>query len=204
MMNLNNQAIEGFFLRYWWLYYLLFFIFLGILVYSLKLNNSSLNDRRINRLSSQLDSCYKEKLQNDSVRVVNNAGRFECLSFTLIWNSADDLDLSVVDPRQNLIFFKKYCKSFDNKFSSAGGQLDIDLNAGDVITSEPVENVYFKCKPPKGVYQIQVHSYKKRESRPVSFAVIVREGGEVIKEISGSISRQDEFIKLLNYNYVEK
>jgi hypothetical protein len=203
-MNLKNQTIEGFFFRYWWLYYLLFFIFLGILIYSLKLDSSKVNERRINRLSNQLDSCYQEKLLNDSVRVVNNAGRFECLSFTLIWNSSDDLDLSVIDARKDLIFFKRYCKSFDNRFSSAGGQLDIDLNAGDEIADQPVENIYFKCTPPKGIYEVRIHAYKKREPMPVRFSLIVRERGQVVKEISSTISQQNELITLLNYNYVER
>lgn len=204
MMNLNNQTIEQFFLRYWWLYYLLFFFLLGLLIYSLKLNNSSLSNRRINSLNNQLDSCYREKLQNDSVRVVNNAGRFGCLSFTLLWNSSDDLDLRVIDARNNFIYFEKYCKSYDNRFSSAGGQLDIDLNAGDEITDQPVENIYFKCKPPNGIYEVQIHAYKKRESVPVNVRIIVRENGQVIREISSTISRQDELIKLLKYNYVER
>ena len=133
--------------------------------------------------------------------MIDNKGEFGCLSFTLIWNSTDDLDLDVIDAKNNHIWYKKYCKSQDNQFSSTGGQLDIDLNAEGIDTDQPVENVYFKCTPPNGIYSARVRAYEKREPNPVNIKLIVRKKGKIIKEISSTISQQNEMIELIKYNY---
>lgn len=198
-MQMNDKYFKSFFFRHWWLYYLSAFLLLGWLIYLLTLNQDINN--RVIALDKRFDECYNEKLQNDSLRVVNNAGQFGCLSFTLFWDTADDLDLIVIDAKQDSVYYKKHCKSYDNRFSRAGGQLDIDLNADRNIQSNPVENTFFKCIPPAGNYVVKVHAFEKRVNRPVPFKVVVRERGQVTKELSGVISNQDQLINLINYNY---
>jgi hypothetical protein len=161
----------------------------------------------INDLNNELKDCKKDvppTIDNDSIRVINNDGEFGCLSYTLVWNSPDDLDLHVIDAKSSHIFYDKYCKSADNLFSSAGGQLDIDLNAGSVQAEQPVENVYFKCIPPKGNYIVKVHMFEKRTSNPVTFELIVRENGKIIKEVQGKLDTQKQLIEILNYKYDAK
>jgi hypothetical protein len=200
-MQLDTKNIKSFYFRYWWIYYLLFFFFLGILVYALMIESNTSTNHRINQLNGRFNDCIQRKIENDSIRVVNNAGQFGCLSFTLIWNSTDDLDLCVLDARNDSIYYKKNCRGLDNKFSNAGGQLDIDLNAGKDIYDQPVENIYFKCFPPSGFYLAEIRAFEKREIEPVKFKLIVREKGRIIRELIGKISKQDELVKMINYNY---
>lgn len=200
-MGFKKQDIKSFFFNYWWLYYLLFFLFLGLFIYILKLNTVLDTNNRIAELNKRFDDCYQRQLQNDSVRVINNAGQFGCLSFTLLWNSIDDLDLDVIDANNNHIWFNKYCKSKDNKFSSTGGQLDIDLNAERIDTYQPIENVYFKCTPPNGTYTVRVRAYDKREPQPTNVKLIVRKKGKIIQESSTTIKKKREIIELIKYNY---
>jgi len=205
--------MRNFFYKYWILYYILFFLLLGLLIYALLWTpDFSRFTNTINDLNNKLEDCKSSVpppidkdsirvIDNDSIRVINNDGEFGCLSFTLVWNSPDDLDLHVIDAKTSHIFYQKYCKSLDNQFSSAGGQLDIDLNAGEVDSEQPVENVYFKCTPPKGNYSVKVNLFKKRTPDPVTFELIVREKGKIIKQVPGTINRQKETIEIINYNY---
>jgi hypothetical protein len=203
-MNLKTQNIKSFFYKYWWLYYLLFFFLLGLLIYALIYsNNWNEAKNRITIIDQRLEDCCKARQAyvNDSIRVVENKGEFGCLSFTLVWNSSDDLDLEVLDAKNNYIFFKKYCKSFDNEFSSAGGQLDIDLNAENVDTDQPVENVFFKCTPPNGIYSARVRVYEKRDPNPTNIKLIVRRNATIIKEITTRVKDNKELVELIKYNF---
>lgn len=205
-MNINTQNIKSFFYKYWWLFYILFFLFLGLLIYVISLNyNGSDTYSRINSINKRFDDCCEARnnIVNDSIRVINNEGEFGCLSFTLVWNSTDDLDLHVFDAKGNHIFFKKYCKSADNRFSSAGGQLDIDLNARGVDTDQPVENVYFKCTPPRGEYIVKIHAFEKRTPNPVNIKLIIRKNGRIIKEIPNVIKTNNEVVEIIKYQYNE-
>lgn len=205
MKENNTQTVNGFFHKYWWLFYLAFFFLLGVLIYSFMYNNQDeRSNERISRLNRQLEDCEKRSVvENDSIRVISNEGQFGCLSFTLVWNSTDDLDLHVTDARNNRISFENYCKTCENKFSSAGGQLDVDLNAGEVNSYQPVENVYFKCKPPVGVYTARVHMYTRRNNNPVAYKLLIRDNGSIVRELQGTINFQDEVLEIIRYNYNE-
>ena len=157
------------------------------------------NDKR--KIPEQNINSTELRFLNDSLRVKNYKGEFGHLSFTLIWNSIDDLDLIVTDPNDENIFFSENCKSTDNKFSLSGGQLDIDMNANEDLTNQPVENVFFKKKPPLGDYLVKIHAYNKREKQPVEFKLTLRKEGLVENEISGIISNQDEVIEIMKYEF---
>lgn len=204
-METNQQPINGFFHKYWWLFYLAFFFLLGLLIYSLMYDDHyNTTNERISALNRQLEDCGDRNIiQNDSIRVISNEGQFGCLSFTLVWNSTDDLDLHINDARDNNISYENYCKTCDNKFSNAGGQLDVDLNAGSIDTNQPLENVYFKCTPPAGVYTARIHMYKKRNNYPVNYKLFIRNNGSIVKEFAGSINLQDEVKEIIRYNYNE-
>lgn len=203
-MNFKTQNIKSFFFKFWYLYYTLFFFLLGLLIYSISgyVNLVNTNDRIIS-INKRLDNCCntRNKVINDSIRVVDNQGEFGCLSFTLVWNSTDDLDLDIIDAKENHIWYKKYCKRQDNQFSNTGGQLDIDMNARGIDTNQPVENIYFKCTPPNGNYIVRVIAFEKREQNPVDFKLTIRKKGAIVKEISSTINQQNELIKIINYKY---
>jgi hypothetical protein len=201
-MNLNSENIKSFFFKYWWLYYLLFFFLLGLIVATFLIDYKKDNiNERINYLSKKIDDCKKKKVVRDSIRVIDNRGEFGCLTFTLIWNTTDDLDILVKDANKDIISFEKFCKTKDNKFSSAGGQIDIDNNVEGLITNEPVENIYFKCTPPNGIYSSIIHVYDKRVISPVNYTLIIRKNGVIVKEIHDKLYRKKQWSNEIKITY---
>lgn len=75
---------------------------------------------------------------------------------TLLWNSDDDLDLHVIDPSGERIYYH-------DPVAASGGQLDRDDNVAVCgIDSEPggVENVFWPTNgAPTGTYTVEVYSY---------------------------------------------
>jgi uncharacterized protein YfaP (DUF2135 family) len=85
------------------------------------------------------------------------------------WNNSNDLDLHVIQPNGEEIYFK-------NKTSiSTGAVLDVDMNFNENRSDKPVENVYWpKGKALRGHYQIKVvHYANKGAPDPTSYMVIV-------------------------------
>ena len=79
---------------------------------------------------------------------------------TLRWSTTDDLDLEIIDPSGQRVFFQ-------NKRVASGGQLDVDSNAGcqDTITN-PVENIFWpQTGAPPGNYVVKVNLYQRCASQ---------------------------------------
>lgn len=92
------------------------------------------------------------------------------LTFSLIWDGTDDLDLHVTCPPGQTIFYRRR--------NACNGTLDVDGNARNP-TQNPVENVYFN-DPVAGAYRLKVHLFKSRTGsgqRP--FQVRIDERGQV-------------------------
>lgn len=92
----------------------------------------------------------------------------------LSWFNRDDLDLSMVQPNGNMIYFSnRIC-------NKTGGQLDVDMNVRGE-TREPVENIFYtNCsKMIKGNYTLQVHNFKKRETTDIGFEIEIDAKGTV-------------------------
>lgn len=86
---------------------------------------------------------------------------------SLSWFNYDDLDLHMVEPNGNTIYYGSK-NSYQNR-----GQLDVDMNAGGGTTRQPVENIYYldrKFMQP-GIYTLMVNQFSKRESKDVGFEV---------------------------------
>lgn len=110
-------------------------------------------------------------------RLLKAGGRFENCSVraSLIWNTHDDLDLHVVTPNGEEIFY-------GSKHSRCGGELDVDRNAHHPFTREPVENIrWAKGTAPVGTYQVIVRNYAHHESVPkdINFKVELEIDGKV-------------------------
>lgn len=104
------------------------------------------------------------------------------VQMTLRWQDINDLDLHVIDPEGNHLFFGE-------KRSPSGGWLDIDRNAGcGSPTNTPLENVYWGFgRAPNGKYTVVVDFYARctgAEGESVPYTIKVKVGGE-IKEFSG-------------------
>jgi hypothetical protein len=75
------------------------------------------------------------------------------IRISLMWNNRNDLDLHVVDPSGEEIYF-------DHRRARSGGLLDIDMNASFPLRAPAVENVYWPERAaPAGIYRIYVNHY---------------------------------------------
>ncbi len=115
---------------------------------------------------------------------------------TLTWNTIDDLDLHILDPNGEEIFF-------EHSRSASGGKLDVDSNAGCTsnITQSPVENIFWPAHgAPNGKYVVSVVYYKyclRDTSIPFHLRVLV--DGKVY-EFDDKIEKQDDQKILLTFS----
>ena len=99
-----------------------------------------------NNLSSQ----HVMPSQAFVTRLVANDAKFGLPHIILKWDIATDLDLHVIDPNGEEIFYS-------NKKSRSGGELDVDK----MHDPNSVENIFWKINPgcvitaPKGHYKVQ-------------------------------------------------
>jgi hypothetical protein len=111
---------------------------------------------------------------------------------TLRWDTSADLDLHVVDPWGEEIYYS-------HKNSQSGGELDVDANAGCGTQSyAPVENIYWPSGgAPYGTYVVSVVDYSDcGETSYSSYEVVVRLDGRVYGTYRGEIfgSREEQFV----------
>ena len=104
------------------------------------------------------------------------------LTFSLIWNSQDDLDIHVICPSGSEIWFRQT--------TACNGYLDVDSNSstGD-LTPSPIENIYF-INPVRGTYRVKVRYFKPRtrvQARP--FQLQITDSG-ASQTLNGSVSTQ--------------
>lgn len=95
---------------------------------------------------------------------------------SLHWFNLDDLDLHVVEPSGNEIYF-------GNRRGCSGGTLDVDMNASGGKTRDAVENIIWKDPSilKFGQYRVVVHNFHKRESIDVGFEIEIEINGELHK-----------------------
>jgi hypothetical protein len=104
------------------------------------------------------------------------------VQISLIWDNFNDLDLHIITPKGETIFF-------GHRRSRCRGLLDVDMNAGRGMTREPVENIYWaKGKAPTGKFKVYVHHYRNHgDPDPTPFELRVLVDGET-KVIRGETS----------------
>ncbi len=77
------------------------------------------------------------------------------LTVSLVWFDKNDLDLSVVCPGGEKVWFQR--------LQAGGGVLDVDRNDGTrELTDAPVENVSWAAAPPPGRYRVGVTFFQHR------------------------------------------
>lgn len=96
------------------------------------------------------------------------------LRCSLAWSNYDDLDLHVVEPSHNEIYYS-------NRIGKSGGKLDVDENAGYGKTRKPVENIIWvdERKMLEGNYTVYVNNFCCRESVDTGFTLEIEYNGEV-------------------------
>lgn len=131
-------------------------------------------------------SVFSAELQERLRDAGAKAGEIE---IGLFWQNRNDLDLHVVDPRGERIFF-------GDRISSTQGELDVDRNAscGGNVTNEPVEHIVWPPDfAPKGKYRVEVDYFQRcTPGDPTDFRVEVGAPGHH-KTIEGKISNGERF-----------
>lgn len=104
------------------------------------------------------------------------------VQITLVWSHDSDMDLHVIDPDGNEIYWS-------NPTSDSGGQLDIDKIPDEGDFGPHVENIFWPPDgAPPGTYTAFVHHYDSYTGASGSYTLEVRVGGLVVHEESGSVS----------------
>jgi uncharacterized protein YfaP (DUF2135 family) len=115
---------------------------------------------------------------------------------TLRWEGKNDLDLHVVSPSGEEVYFAV-------PSSSDGGALDVDSNAGCVgnMSQRPVENIYWETNAaPRGEYLVSVVYYAFCElPADTSFSVILKIDGKT-QTINGSVSSLGQEVLVHQFN----
>lgn len=121
--------------------------------------------------ATQSTSVFSAEMQKRLTEAGAKSGEVE---IALIWQNTADLDLHVVDPGNELIFF-------GHKFARSGGELDVDRNAGcNLATNSPVEHVVWPTgRAPTGDFEVLVHHYARcGVSGPVPYTVEILVDGK--------------------------
>lgn len=141
-----------------------------------------------------------EDNQND-ISVVESAlvYGYGDVQVTLTWDNIADLDLHVIDPNGEEIYW-------EHKYSSSNGVLDVD----DIDGYGP-ENIYWpEYEAPSGNFEVFVHMYPWDESEYIAYTgnsyypsnsnytILVNAFGQT-KKFTGSISF-DETINIITFN----
>lgn len=105
------------------------------------------------------------------------------LHVSLSWNRENDVDLHLIEPNGETIYY-------GNRFSSNGGQLDIDSNAACDIDGVKNENIYYEDEPDviveAGEYEVLVDLWSSCNiTEPTEFIVTVYYGDGHIAPTQG-------------------
>lgn len=113
------------------------------------------------------------------------------VQISLAWNNGNDLDLHVETPGNEKIWYNQ-------RQSSCGGELDVDMNAGGPTSQRPVENVYWPTgESPTGKFRVLVHHYANHGGPdPTRFQVTIKVKGKS-ESFSGSL-RSGDPAKIVN------
>lgn len=122
------------------------------------------------------------------------------LRCSLHWFNYDDLDIHVVEPYGNHIFYS-------NKYSDSSGVLDVDMNAGSRRDSrDAVENIVWtdSNKMAEGVYTLYINNFYKKEWTDEGFECEIECNGELHKFSFERPVRDKENVKVCTFKWSKK
>lgn len=117
------------------------------------------------------------------------------LQIVLAWDDLNDLDLHVICPDGNRLYF--------GNPQHAGGFLDCDANArrddAPPPTNRPVENIVWQTSPPQGLYTVIVDPFEMLASTTSRFRVTVRYKNSIIVSQRGTAIRNHRRQPVCNF-----
>jgi hypothetical protein len=101
----------------------------------------------------------------------------------ITWNSAADVDLYVVDPHGDELFYAR-------RRVASGGELDIDSNAACFADGPRAENIFwpFGVVPPRGEYTVRVNYWSSCGVPSTDYVVTIRVTGGVPQTYRGRLT----------------
>jgi Ca2+-binding RTX toxin-like protein len=112
------------------------------------------------------------------------------INLQLAWNTTDDLDLEVIEPGGEWLYY-------GSPISSSGGKLVADLNPGcNVVSSAPTERIFWPLLPKAGNYDIRVNFFKECRSRTVGYTLTmsVLDDTKVVRDSVTGEGNADSFV----------
>lgn len=105
------------------------------------------------------------------------------LQVSLLWDQLNDVDLHLIDPNGEEIYFA-------NRTSSTGGYLDVDSNPACYIDEINNENIFYEDNEdvtvPTGEYEVLVDLWSNCDIVPdTAYSIVVTYGGIVIQATEG-------------------
>ncbi|MHA1302119.1 MAG: hypothetical protein ACTSPI_00255 [Candidatus Heimdallarchaeaceae archaeon] len=139
--------------------------------------------------NGNLTDSIKERVK----RAGGNVNAF--LRLSLSWFNIDDLDIHVVEPNRNHIYY-------GNKHSLTSGHLDVDMNVTNFV-KDAVENIVWtrKDKMKKGTYGVKINNFSKRETSDVGFAVEMEIGGQVNTYSYNKAVRSSGYVDVIDFKF---
>jgi hypothetical protein len=120
------------------------------------------------------------------------------LQITLSFDQPNDLDLHLIEPSNNEIYY-------GNPISSTGGYLDLDANAGCQIDSVNIENIIYNDSVliPWGTYKVYVKYFAQCVyGGTTNFTITTLYGGELIAPSTGTNPFNGSFQSYTGYDEV--
>jgi len=184
--------------KLWWLIPMLSVIIL-ILVLLKACENNECNpvctdiDDRLNNMDVLLDNC--DCIEEDELdsRIEREDGCSGSIQISLMWNNYNDLDLHCIEPNREEIYYQ-------NRKSSSGGELDVDMNASN-SSLEPVENICWLDVAPRGTYKVYLKHFKQKDREDDTDYIIRVKYNSTVKEFRESIRHQDGKILICEFNF---
>lgn len=121
------------------------------------------------------------------------------LRCSLSWFNKDDLDIHLIEPNGNQIYF-------GDKMSKTSGKLDVDMNAYGSHSRNAVENITYsnKSKMLEGSYKLVVHNFSLRETIDVGFDVEIEYDGEIHTFHYPKPVKRNEKVVVAEFNFSKK
>lgn len=110
-------------------------------------------------------------------RVKNAGGCVDgVLRCSLSWFNYDDLDIHVIEPNKNHIYYQNA-----KRIHPSSGVLDVDMNVQPNGSRKAVENIVWtnKSKMQNGIYEVFINNYTLRESIDIGFDAEIEYNGEI-------------------------